>query len=107
MTVSRKLKSQIILNRKETSVEKVDLVEKKEIKSEPKKENVAPTKKKCAGCKNEPRYWDASSLRRYLSDRGRIYPRGRTGFCAKHQRMLSQEIKRARHLALLPFTVKV
>ncbi|MDO8498765.1 MAG: 30S ribosomal protein S18 [bacterium] len=65
-------------------------------------------KKVCRFCqsKAEPHYFDAAALRRYLSDRGRIYPRGRSGACAKHQRRISREIKRARHLSLLPFTVK-
>ena len=107
MAVTRKLKSQIVLSKKETPVEEVVVLEKKTTKSEAKMENSAPVKKKCAGCKNPPKYWDASSLRRSLSDRGRIYPRTRTGYCAKHQRQLAQEVKRARHLALLPFTVKV
>jgi len=49
-------------------------------------------------------YKDPSMLRRYISDRGKIEPRRRTGTCAKHQRALSMAIKRARHLALLPFT---
>ena len=55
----------------------------------------------------EPAYWDASGLRKFLSDRGRIFPRSRTGTCAKHQRVLSREIKRARHLALLPYSVTI
>lgn len=65
-------------------------------------------KKYCHFCvsKTEPVYWDAAILRRYLSDRGRIYPRQRNGACAKHQRRVSREIKHARHLALLPFTVR-
>src|SRR3990172_4954750 len=45
-----------------------------------------------------------SFLRRFLSDRGRIDSRRKTGTCAKHQRALAQAIKRARHLALLPYT---
>jgi len=49
-------------------------------------------------------YKDFSSLRRYISDRARIDPRRKTGTCTKHQRALSQALKRARHLALLPFT---
>lgn len=67
------------------------------------------TKKVCQFCtaKIEPKYWDVNTLRRYLSDRGRIVSRSRFGTCAKHQRRVSQEIKRARHLALLPFTVRV
>jgi len=49
-------------------------------------------------------YKDPSLLRRYISDRGKILPRRRTGTCAKHQRALAMAVKRARHLALLPFT---
>ncbi len=49
-------------------------------------------------------YKDFSFLRRFVSDRGRIDTRRKTGTCAKHQRALAQAIKRARHLALLPYT---
>lgn len=52
-------------------------------------------------------YKQAEALRRYLSDRGKILPRRRTGTCARHQRQLATAIKRARYLALLPFTVDV
>jgi len=51
-------------------------------------------------------YKDVSKLRRFLSDRGRIEPRRKLGTCAKHQRALSQALKRARHLALLPYTAE-
>ncbi len=47
-------------------------------------------------------YKDPVKLHRYISDRGKIEPRRRTGTCAKHQRALARAIKRARHLALLP-----
>jgi small subunit ribosomal protein S18 len=50
-------------------------------------------------------YKNVSFLRRYVSDRGRIETRRKTSACAKHQRALSSAIKRARHLALLPYTV--
>ncbi len=49
-------------------------------------------------------YKDAETLIRFLSDRGKIKPRRQTGTCARHQRQLARAIKRARHLALLPFT---
>lgn len=49
-------------------------------------------------------YKEPARLRRYISDRGKIEPRRKTGTCAKHQRRLSVALKRARHLALLPFT---
>ncbi len=51
-------------------------------------------------------YKEASKLRRYISDRGKIEPRRKTGTCAKHQRMLTLALKRARHVALLPFTAQ-
>ncbi len=51
-------------------------------------------------------YKDVNRLRRFLSDRGRIEPKRKLGTCAKHQRALSQALKRARHLALLPYTAE-
>ena len=51
-------------------------------------------------------YKNASFLRRYVSDRGRIETRRKTSACAKHQRALANAIKRARHLALLPYTAE-
>lgn len=48
-------------------------------------------------------YKEPAKLRHYISDRGKITPRRKTGTCAKHQRALALAIKRARHLALLPF----
>ena len=58
-------------------------------------------KKVCVFCgkeNNEINYKDANKLKRYVSERGRI-----TGNCAKHQRALTVEIKRARHLAIMPY----
>jgi len=52
-------------------------------------------------------YKQSELLRRFISDDGKIRPRRQTGTCAKHQRALAQAIKRARHLALLPFTGEV
>lgn len=49
-------------------------------------------------------YKQADILRRFISEDGKIRPRRQTGTCAKHQRQLARAIKRARHLALLPFT---
>jgi small subunit ribosomal protein S18 len=60
----------------------------------------------CAFCVDKASvvdYKDAVKLRRYLSDRARIEPRRKTGTCAKHQRWLAIALKRARHLALLPY----
>jgi small subunit ribosomal protein S18 len=51
-------------------------------------------------------YKEPAKLRRYISDRGKIEPRRKTGTCARHQRMLTLALKRARHVALLPFTAQ-
>lgn len=49
-------------------------------------------------------YKQGEALRRFITEEGKIRPRRQTGTCAKHQRMLARAIKRARHVALLPFT---
>ncbi len=51
-------------------------------------------------------YKDVERLRKYISDRGKILPRRVTGNCALHQRELTRAIKRARVMALLPFTAE-
>ncbi|HUW21706.1 MAG TPA: 30S ribosomal protein S18 [Candidatus Bathyarchaeia archaeon] len=63
----------------------------------------------CAFCSNkiEPDYKEAEVLGRFLTDRGNIISRSRSGTCSRHQRYLVQQIKRARHLALLPFLARV
>jgi small subunit ribosomal protein S18 len=50
-------------------------------------------------------YKDIGRLRMYVSDRGKIEPRRKTGACQKHQRLVATAVKRARHLALLPYTL--
>lgn len=63
-------------------------------------------RKVCGFCADKIRdvdYKDVKRLQRFVSDRGKILPRRRTGTCAKHQRTLTGAIKRARHMALLPF----
>lgn len=57
----------------------------------------------CADNIEEVDYKDIARLRRHLSERGKIEPRRKLGTCAKHQRSLTVAIKRARHVALLPF----
>ena len=51
-------------------------------------------------------YKDVAKLKRYVSERGKILPRRITGNCAKHQRALTVAIKRARHVALMPYTME-
>lgn len=63
-------------------------------------------RKVCAFCVDKADhidYKDVAKLRRFLSDRAKIVPRRVTGTCARHQRQLTVAIKRARHLALLPY----
>ena len=62
-------------------------------------------KKVCVFCgkDNVIDYKDAAKLRKYISERGKILPRRVTGTCAKHQRALTSAIKRARHVAILPY----
>jgi len=61
----------------------------------------------CTFCKDKipgADYKDFNFLRRFVSDRGRIESRRKSGACAKHQRSVARAIKRARHLALIPYT---
>ena len=63
-------------------------------------------KKVCVFCADKNKaidYKDVNLLKRYVSERGKILPRRITGNCAKHQRALTVAIKRARHLALMPY----
>lgn len=64
-------------------------------------------RKVCAFCVDKVEtidYKDIARLRRFMSERGKILPRRVTGTCAKHQRDLTVAIKRARQVALLPYT---
>ncbi len=64
-------------------------------------------KKVCAFCVDKIQlidYKDISKLRKFVSERGKILPRRITGNCAKHQRQLTTAVKRARQIALLPYT---
>ena len=58
----------------------------------------------CADKVSQIDYKDVSKLRKYISERGKIFPRRISGCCAKHQRELTEAIKRARAIALLPYT---
>lgn len=72
-------------------------------------------KKVCAFCSDKKDkkdktdfidYKDINKLRKYITERGKILPRRISGACAKHQRELTSAIKRARNIALLPFTTE-
>mgnify|MGYP001190181502 FL=1 len=65
-------------------------------------------KKVCPLCANKELvldYKNADQLKKFINDKGKILPRRATGACAKHQRELTVAIKRARNLALLPYTL--
>ncbi|NLJ89005.1 MAG: 30S ribosomal protein S18 [Epulopiscium sp.] len=71
------------------------------------KRRIRKRKKVCNFCidkENIIDYKDINKMKKYISERGKILPRRITGNCAKHQRALTVAIKRARHIALLPFT---
>ena len=65
-------------------------------------------RKVCVFCSEQAKpidYKDVATLRKYISERGKILPRRITGTCAKHQRAITLAVKRARHVALLPYQV--
>ena len=70
--------------------------------------NVRRRQKVCVFCgENDQQidYKDAATLKKYVSERGKILPRRITGTCAKHQRAITLAVKRARHIALMPYSV--
>lgn len=70
--------------------------------------NIRRRKKVCIFCGEKAQkidYKDVSTLKKFISERGKILPRRITGTCAKHQRAITTAIKRARHIALMPYSV--
>jgi small subunit ribosomal protein S18 len=68
-----------------------------------------PRRKVCSFCVDKVEhidYKDVAKLRRFTTERGKILPRRISGNCAKHQRQVTVAIKRARNIALLPFTAE-
>ena len=66
-------------------------------------------KKVCVMCANKDYvldYKNAEQMKKFVNEKGKILPRRATGACAKHQRDITQAVKRARHIAILPFTNK-
>ncbi len=72
----------------------------------PKRKITVP--KECYFCaqKKEPSYAEVADLQKFVTDRGKIIVRTRSGLCAKHQRRVTVAIKHARHLALMPFVAR-
>ena len=99
--------------KKEFNKERTEQPERPERPERPARPESAPRggmrrrRKVCAFCVDKVEaidYKDVAKLRRYMSERGKILPRRMTGTCAKHQRELTEAIKRARYVALLPYT---
>ena len=70
--------------------------------------NIRRRKKVCIFCGEKAQaisYKDVATLKKFVSERGKILPRRITGTCAKHQRAITTAVKRARHIALMPYTV--
>ena len=66
-----------------------------------------PRKKVCIFCVekvDELDYKDVAKLKKFITEKGKILPRRITGNCAKHQRALTVAVKRARHVAIMPYT---
>ena len=72
------------------------------------KTNTREVAKECYFCheKKNPDFMDYEILKRFISERGKIYSRLRSGICSKHQRKFTTAVKRARLIALLPFIVR-
>jgi small subunit ribosomal protein S18 len=86
------------------------MVQNREYRSRrPGRSKYIPKRRVCVFCRDKIEiidYKDPSVLRPYISDRGKIAPRRKSGACARHQRRLAVSIKRARHLALLPYVAE-
>lgn len=67
-----------------------------------------PVPRNCIFCdtKTDPEYKEIGALVKFTTERGKILSRSKTGVCSRHQRMLTIAVKRARHVALLPFVVR-
>ena len=85
---------------------KAEVIEKDQERSAPRKQKRLPKRKVCPFCVDKTKaidYKDVATLKRYVTEKGKIISRRQTGVCAAHQRTLAVEIKRARNIALLPF----
>ncbi len=78
-------------------------------KSDFRKRSLHRKKKVCAFCADKTGegcdYKNVNMLKKYVSEKGKILPRRITGCCAAHQRVLTTAVKRARHIAIMPYTV--
>lgn len=80
---------------------------KRTVRKQIKKKVMGP--KKCYFCEEKkiPHFSDVAALQKFVTERGKILSRTKSGLCAIHQRRLASAIKHARHLALMPFVTQV
>lgn len=85
------------------------MAKKKTFKKRLTNKDLEPVPVNCPFCKakTSPDYKDYETLRKLVSDRAKILGKARTGICSKHQRKISVAVKRARHLALLPYVPQI
>lgn len=91
---------------KETRTERVERTERPERQANMRDRRRRKVCQFCVDKVEQIDYKDVAKLRKYMSERAKILPRRMTGTCAMHQRQLTEAIKRARHIALLPYTVE-
>jgi len=92
-----------------TEVLEVILADYQELEDREQRRSYVRRRRECAFCTDRSKvidYKDTELLQRYVTDHARMRPRRTTGTCAKHQRALAKAIKRARHLALLPYSTR-
>jgi len=101
----KKIKRIVISKTATTSVKETEEVE----QHSEELQKVGRSKRVCLFCqsKTNPSYTDIAILRRFTTDRTKIVPRAKSNLCSRHQRVVTKQIKYARHLSLLPFTPKV
>lgn len=90
------------------TIKKIEAETPVKIKDEQEEQKVQK-RRGCTYCETKiaPSYVDTATLKRFLSERGKILPKTYTRLCSKHHRAATRNIKYARHLSLLPFTPKV
>ncbi|MBU1000460.1 30S ribosomal protein S18 [Patescibacteria group bacterium] len=99
-----------IISKPTVSVKEKPVKEKEEAVEQTKElKKDGKSKRVCLFCQNKtnPLYTDMNVLRRFVTDRAKIVPKAKSNLCSKHQRIVTKQIKYARHLALLLFTPKI
>lgn len=100
--ITRKVISKAVTAKKEAEVKATEEKQIEAVKDE-------RTKKACFFCQSKtvPSYTDIAVLRRFVTDRAKIVAKAKSNLCSRHQRVVTRNIKYARHLSILPFTPSV